>query len=145
MPGIVVGIDGSPNSERALDWAMREAAAVHAPLTVLTVHEVAKSYWGDIPVTGPADPPLLEKLRQAAEEMTRRSASQLGEAKPASVNVRAVSGFVVRELVDASQDADLVVVGSRGGGGFSRLLLGSVSNEVVQHSACPVVVVPHER
>jgi nucleotide-binding universal stress UspA family protein len=145
MPGIVVGVDGSPNSERALGWAMRQAAAVHAPLTVLTVHEVAKSYWGDIPVTGPADAPLLEKLQQAAEEMTNKAASQLGAAQPASVNVRALSGFVVRELVDASQDADLVVVGSRGGGGFGRLLLGSVSNEVVQHSACPVVVVPHER
>ena len=145
MPGIVVGIDGSPNSERALEWAMRQAAAVHAPLTVLTVHEVAKSYWGDIPVTGPADAPLLEKLQQAAEEMTRKAVGQLGDAQPASVNVRALSGFVVRELVDASQDADLVVVGSRGGGGFGRLLMGSVSNEVVQHSACPVVVVPHER
>jgi nucleotide-binding universal stress UspA family protein len=77
--------------------------------------------------------------------MTNKAASQLGAAQPASVNVRALSGFVVRELVDASQDADLVVVGSRGGGGFGRLLLGSVSNEVVQHSACPVVVVPHER
>ena len=145
MPGIVVGVDGSPNSERALDWAMRQAAAVQAPLTVLTVHEVAKSYWGGIPVTGSADAPLLEKLQQAAEEMTHKASSQLGQAQPASVNVRALSGFVVRELVDASQDADLVVVGSRGGGGFGRLLLGSVSNEVVQHSACPVVVVPHER
>ena len=45
MPRIVVGIDGSPNSERALDWAMKQAAAVHAPLTVITVHEVPKSFW----------------------------------------------------------------------------------------------------
>jgi len=145
MPGIVVGVDGSPNSERALDWAMKQAAAVHAPLTVIAVHEVPKSYWGGIPVIGPADEPLLGKLRQAAEEMTQRAASRLGDARPASVTVHAVSGFVVKELVDASQDADLVVVGSRGGGGFGRLLMGSVSNEVVQHSACPVVVVPHER
>jgi nucleotide-binding universal stress UspA family protein len=63
MPGIVVGVDGSPNSEHALDWAMRQAAAVHSPLTVIAVHEVAKSYWGGIPVIGPADAPLLEKLR----------------------------------------------------------------------------------
>ena len=55
MPGIVVGVDGSPNSERALDWAMRQAVAVHAALTVIAVHEVPKSYWGGIPVTGPAD------------------------------------------------------------------------------------------
>jgi nucleotide-binding universal stress UspA family protein len=145
LPGIVVGVDGSPNSERALDWAMKEAAALHVRLTVTAVHEVAKSYWGGIPVIGPADAALLEKLRQAAEEMTQRAASRLGDARPASVDVHAVNGFVVNELVDASQDADLVVVGTRGGGGFARLLMGSVSSEVVQHSACPVVIVPHHR
>ena len=145
MPGIVVGVDGSPNSERALDWAMRQAAALHAPLTVIAVHEVPKSYWGGIPVIGPADSPLLEQLHQAAEEMTHKAAGRLGDASPASVTVHAVDGFVVKELVDASQDADMVVVGSRGGKGVARLLMGSVSAEVVQHSASPVVIVPHER
>ncbi|MGH3273532.1 MAG: universal stress protein [Streptosporangiaceae bacterium] len=145
MPGIVVGVDGSPNSERALDWAMRQAAAVHAPLTVVAVHEVPKSYWGGIPVTGPADKPLLEKLQQAAEAITQKAAGRLGGTGPASVNVHAVNGFVVKELVDASHDADLVVVGARAASGLSRLLMGSVSSEVVQHSACPVVIVPHER
>jgi nucleotide-binding universal stress UspA family protein len=145
MPGIVAGVDGSPNSERALDWAMKQAAAVHAALTVIAVHEVPKSYWGGIPVIGPADESLLGNLRQAAEEMTQRAASRLGDARPATVSVHAVSGFVVKELVDASQDADLVVVGARSGSEFARLLLGSVSSEVVQQSACPVVIVPHKR
>jgi nucleotide-binding universal stress UspA family protein len=142
MPGIVVGVDGSPNSKRALDWAMRHAAALHTALTVIAVHEVAKSYWGGIPVIGPADQSLLEKLRQGAEEMTQRAASRLDGARPASVTVRAMNGFVVKELVDASRDADLVVLGSRGGRGIARLLLGSVSSEVIQHSVCPVVIVP---
>jgi nucleotide-binding universal stress UspA family protein len=124
---------------------MRQAAVAHASLTVITVHEVPKSYWGGIPVIGPADKLLLEKLRQAAEEMTQKAASQLGDARPASVTVRAVNGFVAGELVDASQDADLVVVGARSASGLGRLLIGSVSNEVIQHSACPVVVVPHKR
>jgi nucleotide-binding universal stress UspA family protein len=145
MPGIVVGVDGSPNSERALDWAMKQAAAVRAPLTVIAVHEVPKSYWGGIPVIGPADEALVAKVRQTAEEMTQRAASQLSDGAPPSVTIRALSGFVVKELVDASQDADLVVVGSRGGRGFARVVMGSVSSEVVQHSACPVVIVPHER
>ena len=145
MPGIVVGVDGSPNSERALDWAMKQATAVHAPLTVIAVHEVPKSFWGGIPVIGAADESLLDKLRRAAEEMTQGAASRLGDARPASVTVHAVNGFVVKELVDASQDADLVVIGARGGSGFARVLVGSVSSEVVQHSACPVVIVPHER
>jgi nucleotide-binding universal stress UspA family protein len=109
------------------------------------VHEVAKSYWGGIPVIGPADTAPLENLHQAAEEMTHRAASRLGDAVPASVKVHAVSGFVVKELVDASQDADLVVLGARSGSGFARLLMGSVSNEVVQHSTCPIVIVPHAR
>ena len=145
MPGIVVGIDGSPNSEHALGWAMRQAAAVRAPLTVITVHEVPKSYWNGVPVVGPADESLLASLRQAAEDMTQQAAGRLGDPGPVSVSVHAVSGFVVKELVDASQDADLVVLGTRYAGGFSRLLMGSVSSEVVQHSACPVVIVPHKR
>ena len=145
MPGIVVGVDGSPNSERALDWAMRQAAAVHAPLTVIAVHEVPKSYWGGIPVVGPADEALLGKLRQAAEEMTHKAAGRLGGDEPPSVAVRAVNGFVVKELVDASQDADMLVLGARSHSGFARLLLGSGSSEIVQHSVCPVVIVPGQR
>jgi nucleotide-binding universal stress UspA family protein len=145
VAGIVVGIDGSPNSERALDWAMKEAAALHAPLTVIAVHEVPKSYWGGIPVVGPGDAPVVDQLRQSAETMTHEAESRLGDARPASVEVRAISGFPVKELVDASENADLIVVGSRGGGGFARLLLGSVSSQVIQHAACPVVTVPHAK
>jgi len=145
MPGIVVGIDGSPNSERALDWAMKLAAALHAPLTAVAVHEVPKSYWGNIPVVGPADVPVVDQLRQSAEQMTHEAEGRLGDAKPASVTVRAVSGFAVKELVDAAQDADMLVVGSRGGGGFGHLLLGSVSSQVIQHAPCPVVTVPHPK
>jgi nucleotide-binding universal stress UspA family protein len=145
MAGIVVGIDGSPNSQRALDWAMHEAAARHAALTVVAVHEVSKGYWSSGPVIGAVDDGLLAQLRQSAEAMTAKSAAALGDGQPASVNVHAVSGFAAKELIDASQDADLVVVGSRGGGGFARLLMGSVSSQVIDHSACPVVVVPHDR
>jgi nucleotide-binding universal stress UspA family protein len=145
MPGIVVGVDGSPNSGRALDWAIGQAAAVGTTLTVVAVHEVPKSYWGGIPVIGPSDLPVLNELRQEAQEMTRKAADRLGGAGPASVQVRAVSGFVVRELVDASRQADLLVVGARGGGGFAHLLTGSVSSQVVDHATCPVVIVPHDR
>ena len=145
MPGIVVGVDGSASAKSALDWAMREAAARRAPLTVVAVHEVAKSYWGGIPVTGPGDAPVLAGLRQAAEEMTRAAESELGDARPAAVNLHVVSGFVVKELLDAAQDADLVVLGSRGEGKLARLVMGSVSSEVVQHAACPVVIMPREK
>jgi nucleotide-binding universal stress UspA family protein len=145
VPGLVVGLDGSPNSERALDWALEHAAALHTQLTVLAVHEVAKSYWGGIPVVGSADTPLVDELQRAAEEMTQRALSRIGPAEPASVQVRAESGFVVKELVNASQDADMVVLGSHSTRGLARLVIGSVSSEVVQHAACPVTIVPHER
>jgi nucleotide-binding universal stress UspA family protein len=106
-----------------------------------------KSYFTrtDDPVILSEDSAAIDKMREAAEEMTQKAASRLGDARPASVNVRMLNGFPVKELIDASHDADLVVVGSRGGGGFGRLALGSVSSQVIHHAACPVVVVPHEK
>ncbi len=141
MSGIVVGIDGSENSQQALDWAVKEAATRHAPLTVVAVHQVAAGHWTGNPLIYPEDLPEQEKVRQAAEEAVSKAVSQPGGAKPASVTVRAVSGLAARELIEASRDADLVVVGSRGEGGFASLLMGSVSSQVVHHAACPVVVV----
>jgi len=141
MPGIVVGVDGSEHSLRTLEWAMKEAALQHAPLTVLSVHQVAGSYWTGNPIIYPADQPEEEKSRLAAEEAVSQAASRLGDAAPAPVIVRAVSGIPAQELITASRDADLLVVGSRGGGGFAGLRMGSVSSQVVHHAACPVVVV----
>ena len=63
---------------------------------------------------------------------------------PESVAVNAVHGFPVEELVNASKEADMVVLGSRGVGGFTRLLVGSTASQVVQHAYCPVVIVPPE-
>jgi len=145
MPGITVGIDGSDGAHLALEWAMREAAAHHAPLTVVTVHEVLASGWTGNPVILPPDEPAVEKARHAAEELVAKAAARLGEPQPLSVTVRAVNGFPAQELIDASRDADLLVVGSRGGGGFARLMMGSVSDQVVRHAYCPVVVVPGQR
>lgn len=143
MPGITVGIDGSEHSVRALDWAVREAGLRGAPLTVLAVHQVASNHWTGNPEVYPAaDQPATEAIRQAAEDAVQKAVSQAGEPGPASVTVRAVSGLPAQELVNASSDSDLVVVGSRGGGGFSRMVLGSVSTKVVGHAACPVVVIP---
>jgi nucleotide-binding universal stress UspA family protein len=145
MPGIVVGIDGSHHSTRALEWALKEAALEQAPLTVLTVHSVPAGTWTGNPVILQRDADDQETMLQAAEELTRKATSQLGESVPDSITVRAISGYPSQELIDASRDADLVVVGSRGAGGFAKLLVGSVTSQVVEHAHCPVVVVPHER
>ena len=145
MPGITVGVDGSDNAHPALEWAMREAGAHHATLAVVTVHTVAANHWTGHPMVLPEDAPAVQAVRQAAEDAVAKVAGQLGDAQPASVSVRAVNGFPAEELIKASQDSDLLVVGARGGGGFSKLAMGSVSNQVVHHAACPVVVVPSGR
>ena len=144
MPGVIVGIDGSAHSARALEWAVKQAAVQHAAVTVITVNTVPASPWSGHPVVLAPDPAVLDRMRQAAEEMTVKVTSQLGEARPASVSVRAVNGFPSKELIDASRDADLLVVGSRGAGGFARLMVGSTSDQVVHHAHCPVVVVRSE-
>jgi nucleotide-binding universal stress UspA family protein len=145
MPGITVGVDGSGHSQRALDWAIREAGIRNASLTVLAVHEVAGSAWTNNPISYPADQPEQEKIRQAAQETVQKAVDAAGEPKPASVTVRAVSGIAAQELIAASADSDLVVVASRGGGGFAKLVLGSVTSKVVNHASCPVVVIPSDR
>lgn len=141
MPGITVGVDGSDQSSRVLEWAIREAGLRGAPLTVLAVHQVASNYWTGKAEHYAADDPATEAVRKAAEEAVQKAVSQVGDPGPASVTVRAVSGLPAQELITASSDADLVVVGARGGGGFARLRLGSVTNQVVSHANCPVVVV----
>ena len=145
MPGITVGVDGSAQSQRALEWAIKEAGLRGAPLTVLAVHEVAGNYWTGSPEVYPADAPATEKMRQAAQDAVQKTVDAAGAPGPASVTVRAVSGIAAQEMISASKDSDLVVVGSRGGGGFARLMLGSVSNQVVNHATCPVVVIPADR
>jgi nucleotide-binding universal stress UspA family protein len=145
MPGIVVGIDGSHHSTRALEWALKEAVLRHAPLTVLTVHSVPASPWTGNPVLAERDADDQERMLKAAEELTHTVIGQLGEARPDSVTVRSISGYPASELIEESRDADLVVVGSRGAGGFAKLLMGSISSQVVEHAHCPVVMVPSER
>jgi nucleotide-binding universal stress UspA family protein len=145
MPGIVVGVDGSEHSQNVLDWAAREAALRQAPLTVLAVHQVATNPWTGSPMVTPEDQPDRDKVAKAAEQAAAQAVAKLGDAKPSSVTVRAVSGLPAKELIAASGGADLVVVGSRGAGGFAGLLMGSVSGQVVNHAACPVVVIRGER
>jgi nucleotide-binding universal stress UspA family protein len=143
MPGIIVGIDGSGHSQRALERAMREAAVHRLPLTVLTVHEAVRGYYGGV-ANFPDDPQLTEKAREAAQAATDKVLAGLGEPRPESVTVKAVHGFPVEELINAGKDADMIVLGQRGAGGFARLVMGSVSTQVAQHATCPVLIVPPE-
>jgi nucleotide-binding universal stress UspA family protein len=143
MSGIIVGVDGSGHSRRALEWAMKEAAVRHVPLTVLTVHPAIVGYFGGA-VTTPQDLELTEQTQAAVKAEADKALTALEGPHPESVTVKAVHSFPVQELVNASKEADLVVLGSRGVGGFTRMLLGSTAGQVVQHAHCPVVIVPPE-
>lgn len=142
MPGIVVGVDGSRHSQRSLEWAMKEAAIRQVPLTVIAVHPVATSGWTKAGMSFPADHADEERAQAAAQEGADKAASQVTGQRPPSVTVRAVSGVPAEELINAATGADMLVVGSRGSGGFSRLLMGSVSSQVAHHAMCPVVIIP---
>lgn len=142
MSPIIVGIDGSSHSQRALEWAVREAAIRKLPLTVITVYRTVVSYWGTIML--PQDPALAGKAREDAIEATEKALALAGDARPESVTIEVLGGLAAEELVAASKDADMIVLGSRGNGGFARLLLGSVSTAVTHHAHCPVVVIPAE-
>jgi nucleotide-binding universal stress UspA family protein len=145
MPGVVVGIDGSDEACRALNWAMREAAIRETALSVFTVIPAMASPWTGNPLSVPDGEAAVKRARHAAEDAVAKSSTELGESQPASVTIDALIGYPAQVLIDASQSADLIVVGSRGGGGFGRLLLGSTSSQVSQHAACPVVIVPAHR
>jgi len=140
MSGIVVGYNGTKNAEAALTWAMDRAAAEGRPLIVLTVNEVAMNPYTGSPSEVPADRDLLEKARQDAEQTARRLAAR--HSPEPKVAVKAMNGLVGEELVAASEDADMLVIGSSGQREFPALRVSAVATKVAHYSRCPVVIVP---
>lgn len=139
MGRIVAGFDGSEGSRRALDWAIGEAALRKVPLTVVTVVPIPLTLGpAAAPVAGVADE---ESLRET-EAVNRAVVEKAAVGHDVDVSVQVICGVPAEELLNASDGADLLVVGSRGHGGFSRLLLGSVSSQVAHHATCPIVIVP---
>jgi nucleotide-binding universal stress UspA family protein len=137
---MVVGIDGSGHSRRALTWALKEAAFHQVPVTVVTVHSPAVGYLGT--VSYPQDQFLTQRAREAARKEVDEVIDQLGQPAPPQVNILSVTGSPAQELLNAAKDADLLVVGSRGVGGFTRRVMGSISTQVAHHAQCPVVIIP---
>ena len=138
---IVVGVDGSKSSRAALSWAYDEATHHGASLTVIsTWHPPA------LPMTPPygSHPPegYVSQPQSDALDLLQKLVADLEERNP-RVDVRTVSeqGNPAEVLIERSKEADLMVVGSRGHGGFAGMLLGSVSQHLVAHAECPVVVV----
>lgn len=142
---IVVGVDGSDSSRAALEWALAEAKlrgstlrAVHA--WMIPSLGTGEAPWAVMPPESYVDF-SVEQVEKATHEALDRELSELG-ADPGIAIERFVSeGPAADVIVDASIDAELVVVGTRGRGAIKTLLLGSTSQHVIQHAKCPVVVV----
>jgi nucleotide-binding universal stress UspA family protein len=138
MRTIVVGVDGSPDADRALNWAIDEAK--RNTMKLLLVHGVEIGAAAASPYGSGL---VLEQLEEGGRDVLEK-AVELVRARGVEAEGRMEIGSCAHALIEASRDADLLVVGSRGHGGFAGLLLGSVSSACVHHAHCPVVVVPHE-
>jgi nucleotide-binding universal stress UspA family protein len=139
-PSIVAGVDGSPSSLSALRWAVRQAALTGAAVNaVIAWHNPASQGgygWG----TAGAEQ-IYDFQEVAAKTLTEAVSSIPGPASEVHVRAQVTRGHPAQVLLDACEGADLLVVGSRGHGGFTEALLGSVSQHCVQHASCPVVVI----
>ncbi|HYY02174.1 MAG TPA: universal stress protein, partial [Mycobacterium sp.] len=143
--GIIVGIDGSPESDAAVSWAAHDAAIRGLPLTIVHVESPAAATWSQAAV-----------LEESAGEQLAEGRSLLAHASTIARDVIADTAQVhitgellssstpVPTLVEQSKDTELIVVGSRGRGALSRSILGSVSAGLISHAHCPVALIRHD-
>jgi nucleotide-binding universal stress UspA family protein len=143
MGTIVVAVDGSDGSREALRFAVEEARFRNATLRVVTAWSVpALAYGGGYAVVG-IDP---EPYGDAATAVSEQALASIAE-ETAGIDIKRVvrEGQAAEVVIDEARGADMVIVGSRGHGGFANLLLGSVSHQIAHHAPCTVVIVnrPH--
>jgi nucleotide-binding universal stress UspA family protein len=144
---IVAGVDGSPSSIHALRWAWRQAHATGAALTVVTAWHSAAVYGEGSPLGAYAVVgfPVVDWEEAARSQLEHTLRDTLGEDGYRGV-ARVVSrGYPAAVLIEAATDADLLVVGSHGHGGFIGTLLGSVSLHLAHHAPCPLTIIPAPR
>ena len=154
MGAIVVGVDGSPESKKALLWAVEEARLRGASVRAIHVYDVpgvtAYAFPEEAAVTR-EQIAELEKSQESnaaasqgrARALVERAVAELGHTEDVKVDAEALHGRPAPKLIEESKDADLLVIGSRGRGGFTELLLGSVSHQCAQYAVCPVVIFPN--
>ena len=151
---VVVGVDGSAGSAEALRWALAEARLRKSPLRA--VHAWMFGYVGGTVDGYPSLGGSLDAygslgidpgdLHRAAEDLLDRALADAGtDTAGVEIERQVVQGSAAEALVTAVGKDDLLVVGSRGHGGFAELLLGSVSQQCVHHAPCPVVVVHSQK
>jgi nucleotide-binding universal stress UspA family protein len=142
MSGIVVGVDGSGSGKAALRFALGEATVRNAAVRAVTAWHLPVGAYGN--ALAPPPPNLEEELETQARRTLEQAIAD-ARAGGADVEVEAVvrEGPASQVLLAEARDAELLVVGSRGLGGFRGLLLGSVSQQCAHHAPCPLVIVPH--
>ncbi|AXT84920.1 universal stress protein UspA [Aeromicrobium sp. A1-2] len=137
--GVLVAHDGSPHSQAALRTAVRMAEALGLDVTVVRAWSLSTAPRPESWSAGYV-PPIEEFAAATASELERDVASARAAAPGVTIRTTVVHESPARALLEASADVDLLVVGSRGRGGFTGLMLGSVSEQVVRYAACPVLV-----
>ena len=138
MKTIVVGVDGSDHAEAALEFALEEAALRGASLRIVTAWELPSG----VGVGGAFTPQVFDVFPQEAQTVLSKALARAVELQPTvPCEGKVIEGPAAAALLEEARDAAIIVVGSRGRGGFASLLLGSVTQQVVHHAPCPVVVV----
>src|SRR6185503_12309528 len=142
--GILVAVDGSAESDTAVRWAAREAVLRRASVTLMHVVSPMVVTW---PV-GPAQASIAEwqeqNARQVVEQAEKTLLANVGDADAPEVRTEVLYSSVAMALLEASKDAQLTVVGSRGMGAIGRFVLGSVSSALVHRAHCPVAILHDE-
>jgi nucleotide-binding universal stress UspA family protein len=141
MDTVVVGVDGSECARVALEAAAQEAALRKARLRIVSAWDIAPAVYSGGFAPG-FDQETIDAFRESAETVVRDALAEAKRLQPAlEAEGRTREGQAAEVLLDEARDAALIVVGNRGRGGFASLLLGSVSQQVVHHAPCPVLVV----
>ncbi len=138
---VVVGVDGSPGAQTALRYAIDEARRRGAPLRIVVAWLVPIAVYAGAPLP----PNFPENCEIAAREVADNALLTVGYPRDLPYEIVVRRGSPDTVLLAEATGAAVLVVGSRGVGGFRELLLGSVSQACVHHATCPVVVVPHDR
>ncbi|HET7667018.1 MAG TPA: universal stress protein [Mycobacterium sp.] len=139
--GILVAVDGSPESDAAVRWAAQEAELRDLPITAVHVVVPVVVSWPVRSMQVEFNEWQEDNARTVIEHALRMLRSSRAEADEDSIGTKVLHGYAVPALVDASKDAQMIVVGSRGMGAFGRAVLGSVSSGLAHHARCPVAII----
>ena len=141
---VVVGVDGSETARKAVRWAAREAKLRGMKLELVSAWEIPIYSYASRYGFPAISEEMMKSLTARAEGHLAEALDEArAEARDVQIETIAVEGQPAKALVEVAKGADLLVVGSRGLGGFRELLLGSVSQQCAQHATCPVVIVRH--